>query len=53
VFANHTSSSGIWEATPGKGGAAAAFRRLTRARAMNYGPSISADGSKMAFISDR
>src|SRR5206468_3285615 len=35
------------------GASAATMRRITQDRAMNYRPSISADGSKLAYVSDR
>ena len=53
VFANHSSSSGIWEATLEKTGAFMDPRRLTQDKALNYRPSLSTDGSKMAYTSNR
>ncbi|MFN0101361.1 MAG: hypothetical protein ACKV2U_04640, partial [Bryobacteraceae bacterium] len=51
VFASPTDSADIWEADPGK--PVSAMRRLTNGRARNLHPSVSADGSKLAYISDR
>ncbi len=53
VFANHTYAAGIWEATPGKDATAAAMHALTHDGAINYRPSVSADGSKLAYVSNR
>ncbi len=53
VFANHTYAAGIWEATPGKDATAAAMHAITHDGAINYRPSISADGSKLAYVSNR
>lgn len=52
VFANHSYSAGIWEALPGDA-SGRSMRRITQDRAMNYRPSVSADGSKLAYVSDR
>src|SRR5687768_4222745 len=52
VFANHSYSAGIWEALHGDA-SAPSLRRITQDRAMNYRPSVSADGSKLAYVSDR
>ncbi len=51
VFASRTDSADIWEAHPAK--PASAMSRLTSGRARNLRPSVSADGSKLAYISDR
>jgi len=53
VFANHSYSADIWEITPRQDPAGAAMRRLTQDRALNYRPSVSADGRKLAYVSDR
>jgi Tol biopolymer transport system component len=53
VFANHTYAAGIWEATPGKDATPAAMHRITHDGAINYRPSVSADGSKLAYVSNR
>ena len=53
VFANHNHASNIREATLDKTGLAKGMRRLTQDNALNFRPSVSADGSKLAFISDR
>jgi len=53
VFANHNHSSNIWEVTIDKNGAAGGLRRQTQDRALNIRPSVSSDGSILAFISDR
>ena len=53
IFASHLHSTGIWEATPGKNATTASMRRLTEDRALNYRPSVSADGSKLAYVSNR
>jgi Tol biopolymer transport system component/DNA-binding winged helix-turn-helix (wHTH) protein len=53
VFANHTYAAGIWEATPGKDATAAAMHAITHDGAINYKPSVSADGSKLAYVSNR
>ena len=53
VFANHSSFSSIWEAALEKTGAFTNPRRLTQDKALNYRPSLSADGSKMAYTSNR
>ena len=53
VFANHTYTAGIWEATPGKDATPAAMHRITHDGAINYRPSVSADGSKLAYVSNR
>ena len=52
VFANHSYSAGIWEALPGDA-SARIDAADTQDRAMNYRPSVSADGSKLAYISNR
>jgi Tol biopolymer transport system component/DNA-binding winged helix-turn-helix (wHTH) protein len=51
VFASRIDSANIWEANPAK--PASAMRRITNDRARNVAPSISADGSKLAYVSDR
>jgi len=53
VFANHTYAAGIWEATPGKDATTAAMHAITHDGAINYRPSVSADGSKLAYVSNR
>jgi Tol biopolymer transport system component/DNA-binding winged helix-turn-helix (wHTH) protein len=53
VFANHTYAAGIWEVTPGRDATAAAMHAITHDGAMNYRPSVSADGSKLAYVSNR
>ncbi len=53
IFASHLHSIGIWEATPGKNATTASMGRLTEDRALNYRPSVSADGSKLAYVSNR
>jgi Tol biopolymer transport system component/DNA-binding winged helix-turn-helix (wHTH) protein len=53
VFANHTYAAGIWEATPGKDATAAAMHAITDDRAINYKPSVSVDGSKLVYVSNR
>ena len=52
VFANQGYSSGIWEALAGDA-SAPSMRRITQDRAVNYRPSVSTDGSKLAYVSDR
>ncbi len=52
VFANQGYSSGIWEALPGDA-SVPSMRRITQGRAENYRPSVSDDGSKLAYVSDR
>jgi Tol biopolymer transport system component len=51
LFESRTDSADIWEANPAK--PASAMHRLTNDRARNLRPSISADGSKLAYVSDR
>lgn len=51
VFASRVQSSNIWTVNPAK--ADTTLRPLTNDRARNLRPSISADGSKMAYVSDR
>ncbi len=53
VFANHTYAAGIWEATPSKDATAVEMHAITHDRAMNYRPSVSVDGSKLAYVSNR
>jgi Tol biopolymer transport system component len=52
VFASHSYSAGVWEALLQKN-AVPEMRRITQDRAMNLRPSVSSDGSKLAYISDR
>lgn len=51
VFASRVQSANIWAVNPAN--AATTLRPLTNDRARNLRPSISADGSKMAYVSDR
>jgi Tol biopolymer transport system component len=53
VFASDSYSSAIWEATLDQASTAPPMRRLTQDRAVNYRPSVSTDGSKLAYLSDR
>jgi len=53
VFASSTYFSSILEATLGKDPSSPVTRHLTQDRARNYRPSLSADGTKLAYISDR
>jgi eukaryotic-like serine/threonine-protein kinase len=53
VFASDSYSSAIWEATLDQASTAPAIRRLTHDHAVNYRPSVSTDGSKLAYLSDR
>jgi Tol biopolymer transport system component len=55
VFASHTYSTGIWEMNLPKtaGEQAAGLRRVIDDNALNYRPSVSADGTKLVWISDR
>lgn len=53
VFTSHTYSAGIWEAMLGKDPSTPSLRRITQDRATNYRPSVSTDGAKMAYLSDR
>jgi Tol biopolymer transport system component len=53
VFANHNYSTDIWAATLRNGVSAQSMERLTHDQAVDYRPSLSADGTKMAYVSDR
>jgi Tol biopolymer transport system component len=50
VFASDSYSSAIWEATLDQASTAPAMRRLTQDHAVNYRPSVSTDGSKLAIF---
>jgi Tol biopolymer transport system component/DNA-binding winged helix-turn-helix (wHTH) protein len=53
VFASHNYSTDIWAATLVDGVTATRMDRLTQDHAVDYRPSLSSDGSKMAYISNR
>jgi len=53
VFASHNYSAGIWEAVPRKDAFAGQMRPLTQNGAKNYRPTLSDDGEKLAYVSDR
>src|SRR5262249_8814189 len=53
VFTSQNYSASLWEAVPGKNASAVEMRPLTQNGAKNYRPSVSDDGGKLAYLSDR